>query len=152
MRVVSFESFFTSVRISEELSNVLERFKLSNNDIFLVWRDYGANMVAGVRNFGLESLSCFLHTLPPSLNDSIFAQQAVKSIVITNRNILTHFNHSAVAVNKLKDLLEQFRLKAHKLIQDVSTRWNATYYILAQNIEQQNSCGRYYRKCNNGCG
>ena len=67
--------------------------------VFLVLQDSGANMVASVRECGLESLSCFIHTLQLSINDSFFSQRAVKTIITTNRNIVSHFNHSPLAIN-----------------------------------------------------
>ncbi|XP_023238973.1 zinc finger BED domain-containing protein 4-like [Centruroides sculpturatus] len=74
-----------------------------------------------------------------TLNECIFSKQDVKIIITVNRNIVTHFNHSAVAVIKLEDLQEKLGLQKHKLIQDVPTRWNSTYYML----EQQKALVRY---------
>ena len=113
LRVVPFPCTHTGARISEELHNVLDGYKISNT-VFLVLRDSRANMVAGVRECGLESLSCFIHTLQLSINDSLFSQQAVKTIITTNRNIVFHFNRSPLAIRKLTE------------IQDVTTRLNST--------------------------
>jgi hypothetical protein len=104
--------------------------------LFLVLQESGANMVAGVTDSGLLSHTCFIHTLELSISASIFFQQAIRTIVNINRNIVKHFNHSASAVNKLMEIQEQLNLKKHKLIQDVSTHWNATYYMLERNTEQ----------------
>ena len=41
-----------------------------------------------------------------------------------------HFHHSSSAVTKLKEIQGQLNLPEHKIIQDVSTRLNATYYYL----------------------
>ena len=64
-------------------------------------------MVAGVRECGLESLSCFIHTLQLSINDSLFSEQAVKTIITTNRNIVSHFNCSSLAISKLTEIQDQ---------------------------------------------
>lgn len=95
--VVPFPGTHTGARISEELHNVLDEYKIFNKVFFIVLRDSGANMVAGVRECGFESLSCNIHTLQLSINDSLFYQQAVKTIITTNRNIVSHFNHSPLA-------------------------------------------------------
>ena len=78
----------------------------------IIW----ANMIAGVRECGLESLSYFIHTLQLSINDSLFSQQAVKTIITTNRNIVSHFNRSPLAISKLTEIQDQLYLEKHKLI------------------------------------
>ena len=109
-KVLPFPGTHTSARISEELHNVLDEYKISNK-VFLVLWDSGANMVAGVRECGLESLSCFIHTLQLSINDSLFSQQAVKTIVTTNRNTVSHFNRSLLAISKLTGIQDQLYLE-----------------------------------------
>lgn len=142
LRMVPFEGSHTDAQISEELNNVIKNYKLTNN-VFLVLQDSGANMVDGMRNCSLESLSCFLHTLQLSLSESIFAQQSVRNIITTSREIVKHFNHSNSAVNKLMELQNQLGLKKQKLIQDMSTRWYSTYYMLEKIIEQRKALITY---------
>ena len=115
---------------------------IQHNKVFLVLRDSGANMVAGVRECGLESLSCFIHTLQLSINDSLFSQQAMKTIITTNRNIVSHFNRSSLAISKLIEIQAQLNLEKYKLIQDVTTRWNSTY-MLKRNLEQRKALVMY---------
>jgi flagellar biosynthesis chaperone FliJ len=93
-------------------------------------------MIAAVTDSGLQSHSCFIHTLHLSITDSIFAQQAIMTIVNINRDTVKHFNQSASAVNKLMEIQEQLHLKKHKLIQDISTHWNSTYCMLGKSTEQ----------------
>ena len=142
LRVVPFSGTHTGARISEELHNVLDEYKISNT-VFLVLWDSGANMVAGVRECGLESLSCFIHPLQLSINDSLFSQRAMKTIITTNRNIVSNFNHSSLAISKLTEIQDQLNLEKHKLIQDVATRWNSTYYMLKMNLEQRKALVMY---------
>ena len=142
LRVVPFPGTHTGPRISEELQYVLDEYKISKK-VFLVLRDSGANMVAGVRECGLESLSCFIHTLQLSINDSLFSQQAVKTIITTNRNIVSHFDCSPLAISKLTEIQDQLNLEKHKLIQDVTTQWNSTYYMLKRNLEQRKALVMY---------
>ncbi|XP_029653797.1 zinc finger BED domain-containing protein 4-like [Octopus sinensis] len=94
-------------------------------------------MIAGVRKSGIESQSCFLHSLQLSINESIFSQEDVKNIISTSRDIVSHFNHSALAISKLTNLQTQLNLPVHKLKQDINIRWNSTYYMLSRVIEQR---------------
>jgi len=143
LRVVPFQGSHTAQRISEELLKAIGTYDLAKSKIHTVLRDSGANMVAGVRESGLQSQSCFIHTLQLCINDSIFSQRAVKDIIAISRNIVTHFNHSPSAVNKLTIIQEQLGLKTHKLIQDVSTRWNSTFYMLQRILEQRKALVTY---------
>jgi hypothetical protein len=52
-------------------------------------------MVAGVTDSGLQLHSYFMHTLQLSISDSIFVQQARRTVVNININIVKHFSHSA---------------------------------------------------------
>jgi coenzyme F420-reducing hydrogenase delta subunit len=95
---------------------VLGEYKLPKSNVFLKFQDSGANMVAGVTDSGLQSHSCFIHTLQLSVSDSISALQATRTTITIKRNTVKHFNHSASAVNKLMETQEQLNLKKHKLI------------------------------------
>ena len=136
LRVVPFPGIYTGARISEKLQYVLDEYKISNK-VFLVLQDLGANMVAGVKECGLESQLCFIHTLQLSINDPLLSQQAVKTIITTNRNIVSHFNCSPLAISQLTEIQDQLNLEKHKLIQDVTTWWNSTFYMLRRNLEQR---------------
>ena len=127
---------------TQPTNHVLNECKISIK-VFLVLPDSGENMVAGVRECGLESLSCFIHTLHRTINDSSFSKQALKIIITTNRNIVSHFNRSPLANSKLTEIQDQFNLEKHKLIQDVTTRWNSTYCMLKRNLEKQKALVMY---------
>lgn len=50
---------------------------------------------------------------------------------------MEHFRSSELANSKLKKKQQQMNTAEHKLIQDVSTQWNSTYYIVARLLEQR---------------
>lgn len=46
------------------------------------------------------------------------------------RRIATHFNHSSLACDKLIKIQKELNTDQKKIIQDVQTRWNSTFYML----------------------
>jgi len=56
---------------------------------------------------------------------------------------LLHFSHSSHAYSKLKTIQNQLNIPNHKLIQDVTTRWNSTYYMLSRFYEQRQAISTY---------
>lgn len=53
------------------------------------------------------------------------------------RCLVEHFKRSELASSKLKTKQKQMGTKEHTLIQDVSTRWNSTYYMVTRLVEQR---------------
>lgn len=50
---------------------------------------------------------------------------------------MTHFTHSGAAQEKLHSIQKDLEILEQLLVQDVSTRWNSTYYILATLMERK---------------
>ncbi|KAG8234019.1 hypothetical protein J437_LFUL013854, partial [Ladona fulva] len=110
LRIAPFEGSHTLTRISNQTKNVLKQYYLTRKKIFLALRDSESN---------LRKLQ--------------WKESAAE------RNIVTHFDHSLLAVRKLKDLHEKLGLQKPKLIQDVPASRNSTYYLLEGNLEKQKS-------------
>ena len=79
----------------------------------------------------VASVHCFLHILDLVVKDSIFSQRTIIDLCANVRRIATHFNHSSLARNELKNLQAEQGIKLPLFpVQDVSTRWNSTYLML----------------------
>lgn len=53
------------------------------------------------------------------------------------RCLVEHFKRSKLASSKLKTKQKQMGTPEHKLVQDFSTRWNSTYYMMTRLLEQR---------------
>lgn len=53
------------------------------------------------------------------------------------REIVTYFRSSTTAKEKLNQIQQQLGKPFHKLINEVPTRWNSTYYMLERMTEQK---------------
>lgn len=98
--------------------------------------DNGANMVAAVSKCMQKRLPCFAHTLNLVVQDSIKHSSEVKKVQEKIKRIVSFFHHSVKATDKLREVQETNGGQRKKLILDVETRWNSTYYMMERYMEQ----------------
>lgn len=138
-----FSGSHTGENIGKELNVIAERWDIPQSKIHLLVHDSGANMIKGVRVAEYDSAKCFIHSLQRAVNESLKSQSEVLETVAAARRIVTHFNHSGVAQQKLKAIRQELNLPDHQLVQDVSTRWNSTYYLMERLLEQKRAVSLY---------
>lgn len=138
-----FSDSHTAVKIGEMLTEIMTEWNIGEQNVHVIVHDNAANMVRASELIQVDSLCCFLHTLQLAINDAIFSQRAVKDIIAKCKTIVGHFAHSALACEKLKQLQISHNLPQHKLIQDVSTRWNSTLHMLERVYEQRQAISAY---------
>ncbi|XP_071105253.1 E3 SUMO-protein ligase ZBED1-like [Haliotis cracherodii] len=93
-------------------------------------------MIVAVREAGLTHVKCFAHTV------NLASQRALKIDRVNRllkklRTIVVFFHRSTVANALLKQKQGMLQLPDHKLIQDVSTRWNSSFEMVERYLEQQ---------------
>lgn len=138
-----FSGSHTGDNIAKELNAIAEVWDIPKNKIHLLVHDSGANMIKGVRVAQYDSAKCFIHSLQRSVEESIKAQEEVREMVAAARRIVTHFNHSGTAQQKLKSIRQELNLPDHQLLQDIVTRWNSTYYLMERLLEQKRAVSLY---------
>ena len=121
----------------------MEEYEIPSYKVHMIVHDNAANMNRAVANTGFNSLNCFLHTAQLVIHDAIFEQRMIKDIIANCRQIASHFNHSTLAYTKLEEIQIQHNLPKHKLIQDVATRWNSTFFMLERIFEQKSAIANY---------
>lgn len=139
MYLLPFLGSHTSDNISSQLCNMI-----SNWPVFyeigckFIITDNGENIVAAARE--MENwiwLPCFAHTLQLCISDAKKKVQTVDNLLVKARNIVSHFNHSAVAKNLLCKEQEKQNVPKHSLKQMIPTRWNSEFYMLRRLVEQK---------------
>lgn len=143
LRVAPFSGSHTAGRIAEIIADVLQDFEIPPYKVHTFVRDNGANMVKGITETGYSAVPCFLHTLQLVIHDILFEQRIIKDIISNCKKIVGHFSHSSLACSKLAELQKQHELPEHKLVQDVTTRWNSTFLMLARLTEQKAAIASY---------
>ena len=138
-----FSGSHTGENISMELNTVANRWDIEHTKIHLLIHDSGANMVKGVRLAKYDSARCFIHTLQRAINESLKVQTEVTAMIAAGRRLVTHFNHSGLAQEKLLMIQKELSLPQHQLVQDISTRWNSTFYLIERLLEQKRAISLY---------
>ncbi|XP_049326832.1 zinc finger BED domain-containing protein 4-like [Astyanax mexicanus] len=133
----------TSSALSMAFENMFETWKISKENIHVVLRDNARNIAKAMVECGVPSLPCMAHTLQLAVHDGVFSQRSISDVVALSRRIVGHFKHSHLASSRLKTIQTEVGLQPKVLQQDVSTRWNSTFYMLQTLLEQKRAIGAY---------
>jgi len=140
------EGRHTSTNIAEWLEEVAVKFEIPFEKICAIVHDNGANVVAAAKllqeKHGWTSVRCTGHTLQLVINAAL-KNTGIQRAVGAARCLVEHFKKSEQACSKLKEKQKQMGTPEHKLVQDVSTRWNSTFYMIQSLIEQKRALGIY---------
>lgn len=142
-----FPESHTAENITKSLLDSVSDWNIPATKVRAVVHDNAANITKAVKDANIPSFRCFIHTLQLVINDAIDANTSVKETISAARRIVTHFNHSGY--NKLHEIQEELGLPKNKLHQDVSTRWNSTYYLLERINEQRRAISVYFAESRN---
>lgn len=122
------------------ISSGFFNFNILPAKVKAVAHDNGSNMVAAMRMLiekrGWASVHCTRHTVQLIVNSDL-KETSISRAVDAARSLVEHFRRSRLANTKLKLKQQQMNTAQHKLIQDVSTRWNSTYYMVERLLEQR---------------
>ena len=116
-----------------KLYRVVESWNIQDKVICVV-TDNAANMVAAISSTGWRHLPCFAHSLNLVVQNSIKSDDEL--CAVQSKSVVSHFHESVKSMEKLAEIQRQLSLPEHKLMQDVSTRWNSTYIMLERFYEQ----------------
>ena len=125
----------TADNIATTLKHITDEWDISDKVCCIV-TDNANNIVAATRLNAWKHIPCFAHTLNLIVTESIAQDQELRGILKRSRDIVTYFHHSDKATRSLSTVQSQLKMENHKLIQDVSTRWNSVFFMMERMIEQ----------------
>ncbi|XP_041822861.1 E3 SUMO-protein ligase ZBED1-like [Melanotaenia boesemani] len=125
----------TGSNLAELLCNVVTEWYITDKDPALV-SDNAANMVVAAQLAGFLHVKCYAHTLNLASQRAL-KLPAVASLLGRVPCVTGFFHRSAIALNVLEQKQKLLELPAHKLITDISTRWNSAYDMVERFLEQQ---------------
>ncbi|XP_030747935.1 zinc finger BED domain-containing protein DAYSLEEPER-like [Sitophilus oryzae] len=123
-----FKDSHTAENLAEYITKMVSEWNLKDK-ITIVISDNASNITSTVTNIlKWKHYGCYAHKLNLVVQDAL---RHVKDVLMKVKAIVTYFKRSNAATRKLVTYQEQIGIKQpKKLLQDVVTRWNSTYFML----------------------
>ncbi|KAK0145636.1 Zinc finger BED domain-containing protein 1 [Merluccius polli] len=118
----------TGANVADLLKKVASEWHLNDNDLVLV-TDNASNMVVAAKLGGFVHVKCYAHTLNLARQRAL-KLPALSKLLAKIRRIVSFFHRSTVGAHQLEEKQKLLGLPCHKLITDVSTRWNSAYEMV----------------------
>ncbi|VVC36953.1 Ribonuclease H-like domain,Zinc finger C2H2-type,HAT, C-terminal dimerisation domain,Zinc finger, BED- [Cinara cedri] len=131
--VIYLQERHTSLYIADTLNKVCKQWDISLENITAIVTDGAANLTKAVDLlFGNPNnkrhIPCFAYTLHLVAQNAISSVTDLSLLINNVKSIITWFKHSEVASDELR------KVSNSKLIQEVPTIWNCTFYMLERFI------------------
>ncbi|CAK1599508.1 unnamed protein product [Parnassius mnemosyne] len=126
----SFNESHTSANLTKALKNVTDEWNLTKKVNFAI-SDNARNIVKAIEtDLGWKHYGCFAHSLNLIVQSAL---RPIEQLVENIKKIVAHFKRSTTATDmllgyQLKNMTECGEPK--RLIQQVPTRWNSTFFML----------------------
>ena len=129
--------------LSSELAKICTEWNIKKNVIVAIVTDNAANAVKSVKDFfDIEKendlminqhIPCFAHTVQLVPGNAIKNTALLPDLIGRIKKIVTFFKQSNAAADQLRKIqMDEGKTEGTilKLIQDVDTRWNSSYYMI----------------------
>ena len=126
----------TGENIAEHLSEIMNDWHLSSANLSGVTTDNGSNMLKAVSTLHWCHMPCFSHTLQLAVQVAM-KLPAISRAIARCKRLINHFHHSVQSTQILRSKQKSLKHPQHSLMQEVSTRWNSSYYMMERIIKQQ---------------
>ncbi len=115
----------TGANIAELLHNVATEWNITEKDPVLM-TDNATNMATAAQLTGYLHVRCFAHILNLASHHAL-KLPAVARLLGRVRHVTGFFHRSAIGLHTLQEKQKLLELSMHRLITDVSTRWNSAH-------------------------
>ena len=126
----------TGQNIADAISDILDNWDLSRDNLVATTTDSGSNIVSAFRIMNALRISCFGHNLDLAIKKGL-DNARVQRAVARCHSLVELFHRSYKKTRDLRQKQEELGLPQHKIMGDVVTRWGSTYDMIERVIEQQ---------------
>lgn len=125
----------TGKYLQEVLTAIMEDWHIITEHVSAIITDGAANIGNAVESiFGKKiHLHCFAHQINLIAERAVGSCEPLTELLKKMKQIITWFKQSVNASDELRKAQDSDNVK--KLIQEVSTRWNSTYYSISRFLE-----------------
>ncbi len=131
----------TAAAISDAFANMFDTWHIDQSKVHVIVSDNARNMTKAIEDNQLKGIRCMAHTIHLVVN--VLSQCSVKDVLAIGRRIVGHFKHSQLAYSRLQSMQDQFGTPIKRFQQDVSTRWDSTFYMLQSLFAQKRVLAAY---------
>ena len=131
-----FPESHTGNNIADELIAILSEWNLDHQMLSAVTTDNGSNIVLATDILNWSRMPCFSHSLHLAVEAAMRLSRVSQALARCKR-LVGHFHHSAKSSYTLKKKQLDLQHSTHALVQDITTRWNSSYYMVERIISQQ---------------
>lgn len=125
----------TAENLAQDINNCLEEWDLKGK-IGIAVSDNAANITKAFEILRFRRFGCFAHTINLVVIDAL---KDIEKTVDKVKQIVGHFRRSTATNGKFINYQKNNGAEPKKLIQDVVTRWNSTFYMLDRFVELENA-------------
>lgn len=143
LNATNFRGSHTSDAIATALKEMLDKWQIPLSRVHVFLRDNASNMKRAMDIMGVRSLGCVAHSMQLVVNEGLLSQRSVSDAFASGRHIVGHFKHSPLAYSRLQDIQLEMNMEPKRLLQDVRTRWNSTYFMIESLLEQKRVLSAY---------
>ena len=125
----------TGLNISQELKQCVAEWNIEDR-IVAISTDNASNASNALQLCGWRHIPCLAHTINLEVKAAIASCDGAVQLQKKIKDVVSYFHRSVKATDELKKVQAQLSIPEHKLIQDVETRWNSSFYMLERYVEQ----------------
>jgi len=126
----------TGINLADELRDSLVKWDLKDDDLVSITTDNARNIVCAVEILSWPRFGCLAHTLQIGVKKAMEIPQ-ISTALARARRVVTHFHHSSKSSYILKRKQRDLHVEELSLVQEVTTRWNSSYYMLERLLQQR---------------
>lgn len=132
------DSNHTAEYLGENLTKILADWEIEKEKVISIVTDNGSNIVAAAQiALPNKQMPCFAHTLN-LVTMAAVSHPDVVGIIAKVRSVVKYIKNSVINSDKLRKIQIESNVpegKVKKMILDVKTRWNSTYYMVERFLE-----------------